>query len=121
MSDSEHKKLKLIHSVKKDTATLPKRYQVFSPLIKREVTWQPVKLTLKDKLKLAIIWLKTKMQNISIWRHEHIFLLSGSIFLGFVIVYFIWVVFMHCVVQKTFNEEPDEDYGASFNIWEVYR
>ena len=120
MSDKEHKKLKLIRTVKKDI-TLPKRHQVLSPFIKREVDWQPLKLSLKDKTKLALIWFKTKMHNISIWRHEHIFLLSGSVIVSFVIAYFIWVVFMHCVVQKTFKEEPDEDYGANFNIWDVYR
>lgn len=128
-SNNKNKKknshLKLIRkSDKCKSLAIPERYRVESPFLKVSVDWKPVELSFRDDVAFALARMKAKVSAlldfVRNWRHEHIFLLSSSLFMTFVILYFAWAIFMHCNAQKTFKEEPSEEYGKCFNIWEVY-
>lgn len=114
-------KLKLIKPTKPNKhLSIPDKYKIDNLFVKKEVQWQKVKLSLKDKMQLAWIWLKAKQTAFKNWKYEHVFLTGAFAALSFVIFYFAWMLFMYWTVQTTFHDAPSEDYGKCFNIWDVY-
>ena len=115
-------KLKLIKPTKPNKhLSIPDKYKIDNVFVKKEVQWQKVKLSLKDKMQLAWIWLKAKQTAFNSWKYEHVFLTEAFATLSFVIFYFAWMLFMYWTVKTTFHDIPSEDYGKCFNIWDVYR
>lgn len=43
---------------------IPDKYKLDNLFVKKEVQWQKVKLSLKDKMQLAWIWLKLSKQRL---------------------------------------------------------
>ena len=116
----EKRKFRILKPVaRKNAPAVPERLRINSPFARKTVDWRPVKLSLRDRAKLARAWVRARCVSFGNWRYEHVFLVGASVGLLFVFAYVVWMVVMSLAVRKAFYEDPAENYSG-FSVFEAY-